>query len=110
MEASIEMTTQGDSRQLKIAGEFSIYSVTELKQALFSHLEQAQKLVMDLSEVAELDTAGVQLLLLLKRTASAEGKDFILARHSEATLEVVQLLNLQVFFGESPMPAVESGV
>ncbi len=54
----------------------TIYSTWELKDGLLPHLDYGRKLDCVLSVVGEIETAGVQVLLLLKREvdqATGEG-------------------------------------
>ena len=55
---------------------------------------------MNLSAVTELDTAGVQLLMLAKRTAQKQQGQLRLVGHSAAVLEVFDLLHLAAYFGD----------
>ena len=85
---------------LNIAGELSIYRADELKQALIEPLAQGVQLVVNLAEVTEFDTCGLQLLMLAKRTAQVLGSELQLVGHSPAVLEVFELLNVAAFFGD----------
>lgn len=82
---------------LQIEGEFTIYRAMELKTLLLTH---PQPLEINLSGVTELDTAGVQLLLLAKKTALAAHTKLRLVEHSPAVMEVFELLNLGAFFDD----------
>ncbi len=76
---------------LHIEGELTIFRAAELKpQILATPLPAA----IDLSGVTEIDTAGVQLLLLARRTAQAAQQALQLAVPSDAVREVFALLNL----------------
>jgi anti-anti-sigma factor len=76
---------------LRIDGELTIFRAAELKPLLLSDpLPSA----IDLSGVTELDTAGVQLLMLAKNTAQAQQRELRLVGHSQAVQEVLALLNL----------------
>lgn len=88
------------ARLLHIEGEMTIYRAAELKQTLLSALEQREVLEVDLSAVTELDTAGVQLLLLAKKTAQAGRRELRLAAHSPAVVDVLEMLNLIPYFGD----------
>jgi anti-sigma B factor antagonist len=85
---------------LRIEGEMSIYRAVELKQTLLASLNEAAELEVDLAAVTELDTAGVQILMLLKRQALATRRKLRLVAHSPAVLEVFELLNLASYFGD----------
>jgi anti-anti-sigma factor len=85
---------------LQIQGELSIYRADELKSALIEPLQSGVRLVVDLAAVTELDTCGLQLLMLAKRTAKAVGAELHLVDHSPAVIEVFELLNVAAFFGD----------
>jgi anti-anti-sigma factor len=85
---------------LPMEGELSIYRADELKRALIEPLQPGVCLVVDLSAVSELDTSGLQLLMLAKRTAAKVGAELQLVAHSPAVLEVFELLNVAAFFGD----------
>ncbi len=90
---------------LRIEGELTIYRAAELKHALLEPLA-AGSVELDLSAVTEIDSAGVQLLMLAKREASLHDCEFRLANHSAAVLEVFELLDLAGYFGDPiVMPA-----
>lgn len=82
---------------LRIEGELSIYRAAELKQALLS--EPAPREI-DLSGVTDIDTAGVQLLMLAKKQAQAQQRELRLVAHSAAVSEVFELLNLGDYFDD----------
>jgi anti-anti-sigma factor len=85
---------------LQIEGELSIYRADELKRALIEPLQSGVRLVVDLAAVTELDTCGLQLLMLAKRSAAKLGAEMQLVAHSPAVLEVFELLNVAAFFGD----------
>ncbi len=82
---------------LKIDGELTIFRAMELKPALLAVPPVTE---IDLSGVTDLDTAGVQLLMLAKKTAQAQGRDVRLTGHSPAVMEVFELLNVAAYFGD----------
>ena len=86
--------------ELRIDGECNIYRADELKAALTEPLQSGVRLVVDLGAVSELDTCGLQLLMLAKRTAQSVGGELQLVGHSPAVLEVFELLNMAAFFGD----------
>lgn len=98
----MEIRSERHERQLRLhpAGEMTIYSAAELKPVLLDALNQSDEIEIDLSGVSELDTSGVQLLMLMKREAAAAGKALKLAGHSPAVLEVFELLGLGSWFGD----------
>lgn len=98
--ASKKKAAAAAAQTLRIDGEFSIYRAAELKPVLLQAIESSPVLDVDLSGVAEFDTAGVQLLLLAKRVAAERGHELRLVRHSAVVVDVLQLLDLAAHFGD----------
>ena len=86
-----------DDHTLRIEGEFTIFRAMELKPVLFAEPPVTD---IDLSAVTELDSAGLQLLMLAKKTAVAQGRELRLTGHSEAVIDVFELLNVAAYFGD----------
>jgi len=85
---------------LKPEGELTIFEAAEARNRLREELAAGGDLQLDLSGIAELDTAGVQVLLWLKREARSRGAGVPFAHHSPAVLEVFDRLNLAGAFGD----------
>lgn len=100
MDAHLECTQEGAHSKLSLSGEMTIYSAAELKPQLLQALHDSQNLEINLAGVEEVDTAGFQLLLLLKREAKTAGKTLSLVAHSAATVEVLDLLKMEAYFGD----------
>lgn len=83
-----------------IDGTLTIYDAAAGKQALLAALDAVTELEIDLSAVTEMDTAGVQLLVMLKRAAAGANKQVKLVAHSPASLEVLDCYNLAGYFGD----------
>lgn len=97
---TIRAETKNGLCLLHIEGEMNIYTAAELKSQLLPYLAQPGELEIDLSQVSELDSAGLQLLILAKREAERVSATLRLALHSRAVLEVFDLCNLAAFFGD----------
>lgn len=97
---------KGEVTVLSIEGEMTIYRAVELKQTLLAALEREGRLEIDLSGVAEIDSAGVQLLMLTRRSAQERGRELRLVHHSHAVLEVFELFGLGACFGD-PLVIIE---
>lgn len=83
---------------LRLDGELTIYAVSALHQRLLAVLNEARPVDLDLSDVAEIDSAGIQQLLLFKRDVEALGHPVRVVAHSDAVAEVFGLLNLTQTF------------
>jgi anti-anti-sigma factor len=82
---------------LKIDGELTIFRAMELKPVILATPPVDE---IDLSGVTDLDSAGLQLLMLAKKTALAQKRDVKLSGHSPAVLDVFELLNVAGYFGD----------
>lgn len=87
---------------LRLDGECTIYRAAELKPLLLQALRPGATLALDLAEISEIDTAGVQLLLLAQREARALGGGLRLEALSPPVEEVFTLLDLHRHFGARP--------
>ncbi|TMH60351.1 MAG: STAS domain-containing protein [Betaproteobacteria bacterium] len=76
----------------------TIYEAAADKPLLLSALATAKETEIDLSSVDEMDTAGLQLLLLVKRESLKAGKVLRLTGHSPASLDVLERYNLGAYF------------
>jgi anti-anti-sigma factor len=83
-----------------LAGELTIYTAQELKAPLLAPLDQCSELEIDLAGVSEIDSAGLQLLILLKQESQTRGKTLRLVGHSPPVLEILDLCKLESFFGD----------
>jgi anti-anti-sigma factor len=91
------MSTPG---RLVIAQDLTIYHAMEQKQQLVDALGVTDLLELDLSQVTEMDTAGLQLLMLVKREAARLGKQLTIVAHSQVVRETLDFCNLAAFFGD----------
>ena len=80
-----------------LSGELTIYTAGEIKGSCAKLLSKRKKLEIDLSAVTEIDTAGLQLMLLLKRKP---GVEVSFANHSAPVLRLLDLTNLAGALGD----------
>jgi anti-anti-sigma regulatory factor len=101
---TIETGAEGRYKAI-VEGSMTIYEAAADKPLLLSTLVTAKETEIDLSSVDEMDTAGLQLLILVKRESLKAGKVLRLTGHSPASLDVFERYNLGSYFGD---PAVVS--
>src|SRR5271157_3703394 len=85
-------------RKAVVDGNLTIYEAAANKPVLLSALAKAKELEVDLSSVREMDTAGLQLLALLKRESLRAGTVMRLVGHSPASREVFDTYNVTAYF------------
>lgn len=91
-----------NDKQCRIAvdGEMTIYTAMELKLELLPPLTKYKELEIDLAGVSEIDTSGLQLLVLAKTEARILEKSLRITSHSPAVRELLGLCDLESFFGD----------
>lgn len=81
--------------RLLISGSFTIFQAADYKAQLLAVLgHTADLLEVDLSGIEEVDSAGLQLLLMLSREARAHDKDVVFTGVSPAMENMIDLLQL----------------
>lgn len=80
--------------RLSIDGELTIRNAIATRDRLLAALADNRELEVDLAGVGEFDSAGVQLLVAARKSASAAGKILRLADPSPAIVEVLDFLGL----------------
>ena len=96
----MKVKKQGAHCKITPEGEMTIYQAGVIHEKFKTQLAACESLEIDLRHVTEIDTAGLQLLLALKREAVAVGKGVTLTMHSEAVVDVFELLNVAHEFGD----------
>ncbi|MEF8770111.1 STAS domain-containing protein [Candidatus Accumulibacter contiguus] len=92
--------TASAAARLAILEDMTIYQAQSQKKQLLAALAATRQLDLDLSAVPEMDTAGLQLLLLLKREALQQGKQLTIVGHSPMVQRVLDFCNLAGVFGD----------
>jgi len=85
---------------LHIEGDMTIYTAANMKNELMTHMDQPSEREIDLSEVSEMDSAGLQILILAKREAEKHGTSLRLIGLSRAVLDVLDMCNFASYFGD----------
>ena len=84
---------------LTLFGELTLSHARELHARLFSALRSNAALEIDLLNVTQIDTAGVQVLILLHREAVGCGKPLRWLGFSLAVQEAFEILDLAELLG-----------
>ncbi|TAN46776.1 MAG: anti-sigma factor antagonist [Methylococcaceae bacterium] len=92
--------TNTGTNHVAVEGALTIYTAASCKELWVAALNGADGLELDVSAVAEIDGAGLQLLIMIKREAAEQGKSLCIVGHSAPVLEVLDLCHLAGFFGD----------
>ena len=103
-------TDERDGRcHVDIDGEICIYNAADLKERFMSVLNDKRELEINLANVTEIDSAGVQLLMLVKRERDTMGQRVTLTNHSNSVLDIFGLMSLEGYFNDPIVLAKERG-
>ncbi|MCL4682004.1 MAG: STAS domain-containing protein [Rhodocyclaceae bacterium] len=97
MSLLVENTPSGC--RLRIDGEMTVACAANLRDEILAALpsRDGAEIEVDLSGVSEIDSAGLQLMLQLKRKC---GPRLRLVNHSQAVLQILDLSNAAAHFGD----------
>ena len=97
---SVQVISRDERCLVTVAVEMTIGRAADLKNELLAALSGCTDVEINLAAVDEIDSAGIQLLVLAKREAVAAGKRLRLTAHSKAVVEILDLCNLGGYFGD----------
>jgi len=83
-----------------VDGDLTIYEAAQRKLEFMEQLQATDVLEIDLANVGEMDTSGLQLLMLVKKEAQLLGKRVRFVGHSKAVVDVLELADLIPAFGD----------
>jgi anti-sigma B factor antagonist len=98
----MDIQTQSAPEQgsVVLAGELDIYGVVEANETVRRVLNEAERVEVDLHDVEAIGGAGLQMLMAIKFEAVRLNRELLLRRHSAAVIEAIELVQLNVFFGD----------
>jgi len=96
-------------QRLAFEGPLTVYDAGAFKTRLQAMLEQTdvEGLELDLSQVTEIDTAGLQLLLLAQRESQRLQRPLRIVA-SVSVREIIGFYHLDDFFSEALMPGAQA--
>ena len=86
-----------NAARLTMSGEMTIYNAAQLKATLAEAMRGATEIEVDLSGIADIDTAGLQLMLIAKRHPDCRVR---FVNHSPEVLRLIDLANLGGALGD----------
>ena len=88
------------TQRLSLNEDMTIYHALGQKNQLLDALSACQVLELNLLQVGEIDTAGLQLLVMLKKEAQRTHKRVAIVAHSQAVHAVIDFCNLAAELGD----------
>ncbi len=90
----IEIKSEDGYCQARIDGDMTIYNAAEYRETLLEQCHSREGLELDLEEVTEIDTAGLQLLVALKQHLSDTEAGLQVTKSSASVQKALVLANL----------------
>lgn len=87
----IQIKKKSKAITITVDGDLTIYEVPEFKKRFIAETADFKDIVVDVSRVSRLDTAGLQMLQLARRAAEADGKTI---RFVEPSKDVQRLFSI----------------
>lgn len=82
----------------EVAGSIDGRTAPEVQQRVLDRIEQSQDVILDVSGVPYMSSAGFRMLLLLHRTLSARGGKLLLAGLSEDIQDTMETTGFLQYF------------
>jgi len=97
--ADVKITQKrNNSTEIIISGELTIYCAMEVYQQHFQQLKVKEITLLQLGSITEIDTAGVQLLIMLMKIVSEQNSSYQITSLGEAVTDYSNLFQLNRYF------------
>lgn len=93
---------------MKIEGDLNIYTTAVWKDRFLEAANTLDSVELDLTQVSEFDSSGLQLLFLLKRETTTKRKPLVLLSPSATVMDVLKLCRVTDDFNIISDLAMES--
>ncbi len=105
----VNVTKSHGAVKAKLHDALDIAGVVEARDHLLQILESGDSVRLDFSSLAEIDTAGIQLVLSMRKEAAARGKECRFVHPAPAIEEAFRLLGCAGVFDESVLTSPAKG-
>lgn len=96
----LQVESRDGASHVALQGEMTIYQAHELAEKFLPLLQKDEDLVIDLSQVSDVDCSCAQMLMLARRHCQARGHACVLVNHSQPVIDVFETLGLVSWFGD----------
>ena len=84
--------TQGNGKfTLVLEGRLDTNTAPQLQEVLIPAFDEAKEIELDFSQLAYVSSAGLRVLLIGQKTATAKGVPMTLSRVSEEIMEILEM-------------------
>lgn len=93
-----EIKEEGDNVIVLLSGDIDLEFSGDLREILMETLSKGRTIIVDMSDVALIDSSGIASLLEAFQNARKKGKDFIIAAANQTVMRVFNLARLETVF------------
>jgi anti-sigma B factor antagonist len=94
----IDTETEGDTLNVTLSGEFDMSAIAAFRKSVQDGAEPWRRVVIDMSDLAFMDSSGLQELVRLDNRARQRGLEVVLARPSVPVMRLLELTGLGQHF------------
>ncbi|NOY71565.1 MAG: STAS domain-containing protein [Gammaproteobacteria bacterium] len=105
----ISFEEQGQLCCAQIEGDLTIYTAAELKSDFERLISDQRDMELSLANVSEIDSSGIQWLMLAQRERNRQNLSFRIIDHSSEVLQIFKDLDLSSYFKEPVILDQEKG-
>ena len=91
---SIRIENDEHKTSLYIDGELTIYTAQEYRQSIIAGFDTNKNLEVDLTEVEEIDTSGLQILSAMSKELAENGNEMKIIAASNVANDAIQASHL----------------
>jgi anti-anti-sigma factor len=93
-EFSVNVTSENSTEFVAVHGDVDLATVDVLRAQLTGAIERAAKVVLDLREVAFMDTQGLAAVIEAEQASSASGTHFVVVRAPQTVHRLFEMIGL----------------
>ena len=105
----ISTTKAGVWTVVAASGEVDLHHSTDLRVEIIRHLDQAENVMLDMTQVSYIDSSGIAAMAQSLSHARGKGVEFALVQPNDAVMRVLQLTRLDKVFAMYPSVAEAPG-
>lgn len=96
-------------KALTIPGDMTIYEAEEIKSLFDKAAKSKGNICVNLENVSEIDSAGIQLMISLKKTLIENDREVTFESHTEAVINLFDVFDIATYFGDPIIMDNQSG-
>jgi len=100
--AKVKITQKrNNSTEISFSGELTIFCAMEVYQEHLQTIKLKPKVIIKLSSVSEIDTAGIQILLMLFKEITKQNGEYEISSLNDVISDYIKLFRLEHYFSPS---------